>query len=328
MTATDTTMSGRGWSFVVRAGCRFFIRSSGVVVRSSLQVQKSSFGYPSMRLPRLVFERVPVPPVVPILCHRSERQNCQSVRCPPGWGPVRYVSSPLGLTTLILGGAHDFSDNIDRISCGTCEYMKITTGWYRESLEAARRPAQRKMTVMGRSRAADRPSRGSSAVGLRPRRRGPTYGLWRSGLRPARARGADRTPPRMRARTTAGRTPAVWFSFHGSRFGFGFGEDGTRPVAGWARAGNAAAVRTARTIRGRIMGDSLQPGLRARVAGKRLAHCLTIGWIDLCSRSTSAYWSAAAASSTVRRPSSSVTTTSTALFLPRPKWASIGPPLL
>jgi len=35
-------------------------------------------------------------------------------------------------TLVILGGAHNLSDSIDRISCGTCEYVKITTRWYRE----------------------------------------------------------------------------------------------------------------------------------------------------------------------------------------------------
>lgn len=45
---------------------------------------------------------------------------------------VRRLLQADRCSLVILGGAHDLSDNIDRISCGTCEYVKITTRWYRE----------------------------------------------------------------------------------------------------------------------------------------------------------------------------------------------------
>lgn len=36
-------------------------------------------------------------------------------------GPFAFV---------VLGGGHDLSDNIERLSGGTCEYLTVETGWY------------------------------------------------------------------------------------------------------------------------------------------------------------------------------------------------------
>ena len=33
---------------------------------------------------------------------------------------------------VVLGGGHDLSDNIERLGGGTCEYLTVETGMYRQ----------------------------------------------------------------------------------------------------------------------------------------------------------------------------------------------------